>query len=115
MLCEARVRKAAKIVDMCRIDEGSGLENENSLLMSEPVGKIIGKNAAADARADDDDVEIVSRSDVAQEKTLLRRAGFRNEVRIGRGSEGHRPLVAMHDATACRTGKKQRRAFMTRS
>ena len=84
VLRQARVREPAEVVDVRRIDERPGFEHENPLVIPETVGEVVGEHAAADARADDDDVEVVARSDVLQEQPLLRGARGRNEVCVRR-------------------------------
>ena len=62
------------------IDERPGLEHEDALVAAEALGEIVRQHAAADARADDDDVEVVPRADVLEEQPLLRGAASETKL-----------------------------------
>ena len=46
------------------INERARLKDKDSSLVSKAVGKVVGEYSSADARANDDDIEIVAGPDV---------------------------------------------------
>jgi hypothetical protein len=88
------IRKSTHVVDVSGIEKRSGLQHENALLAAGTVGEVVGENAASDAGADDDDVEVIARADVLQEQPLLRGGAGRNQICVGGWSERHRRVAA---------------------
>jgi hypothetical protein len=73
VLRHGRVREAREVVDVRGVEERPRLDDQDPLLVPDAVSQIIGEHASADARTDDDDVEVevVPRSDVLEEEPLL--------------------------------------------
>ena len=77
-----RIGEAIDVVDVGRVEIRTGPQAEDAFVCAKASGKIVGEDAAADARARNDDVEIVPRPDVLKEEPFLRRACRRHEVPI---------------------------------
>ena len=58
MPSQTGVRETRKIIHMRGINERARLKDKDSSLVSKAVGKVVGEYSSADARANDDDIEI---------------------------------------------------------
>ena len=85
VFCDIRVREAADIVDVGRVEVGARLKHENPLVLADSLGEVIRQDSAAKAGADDDQVEIIPRPLVRSEETSLRRGLLRDKVLVRGG------------------------------
>jgi hypothetical protein len=71
------------------IDERASLEQQDALRASDPLGEVVGENAASHAGTHDHNVKVIPRAQILQEETLLCCGRLGHEIVVGRAGEDH--------------------------